>query len=417
MAVDGSGNVYVADSAGQTIRRISNGGVVTTMAGTRSRGGSRDGAAHQAQFNFPQAVAADVNGNVVVADTGNHTIRVITKAGMVSTLAGIGCAGSTDGTGNAARFYTPSGVAVDEAGNVYIADTENRTIRKITSTGEVSTLAGKAGDLDLADGTGNAARFTDPASVAIDGSGNLYVVDSKAGMVRKISRTAMVSTLAGSWAWGSEDGHGSKARFKLPSGVATDEAGNVYVADTFNHTIRKITAAGVVSTLAGKAGVNGSKDGIGSEARFKEPHGVAVDNGGNVIVADNDNHTIRRITGAGVVSTVAGIAGRMGSKDGPGTTAEFFHPPGVAVDGSGNIYVPGRNHCTIRKISSTGVVTTIGGKVGAPGNAEGVGSEARFDNPTAIAVTRGGIVYVVNSDGHSIFQGVLIPEAPSSPTP
>ena len=215
-------------------------------------------------------MAVDAAGNVYVADTGNDTIRKITPAGVVTTLAGTaGQAGSADGTGTAARFNEPDGVAVDAAGNVYVADTNNDTIRKITPAGVVTTLAGTAGQAGSADGTGAAAQFNAPEGVAVDGAGNVYVADTGNDTIRKITPAGVVTTLAGTAGQvGSADGTGSAARFNDPDGVAVDGAGNVYVADTINDTIREITPAGVVTTLAGSPGQYGSADGTGAAAQF-----------------------------------------------------------------------------------------------------------------------------------------------------
>jgi len=248
---------------------------------------------------------------VYVADTFNHTIRKVTPGGVVTTLAGLaGSSGSADGTGSAARFYNPYGVAVDSAGNVYVADTDNCTIRKVTPGGVVTTLAGLAGNRGSADGTGSAARFYNPFGVAVDSAGTVYVADSRNHTIRKVTPGGMVTTLAGlATSPGSADGTGSAARFYGPMGVAVDSAGNVYVADSSNYTIRKVTPGGVVTTLAGLAGNRGSADGTGSDARFYCPWGVAVDSAGNVYVADSLNHTIRKVTPSGVVTTLAGAAG------------------------------------------------------------------------------------------------------------
>ena len=261
-----------------------------------------------AGFNSPRGVAIDAAGNVYVADVNNHTIVEITPHGVVTTLAGLaGSPGSADGTGSAARFNFQFGVAVDGAGNVYVADSSNHTIRKITSAGVVTTLAGVALNAGIADGTGSAARFFSPGGVAVDGAGNVYVADSNNATVHAITPAGVVTTLAGlAGNVGSTDGTGSAARFSQPDeSVAVDTAGNVYVADTNNHTIRMITPAGVVTTLAGLAGSFGSTDGTGAAARFHSPDGVAVDVSGNVYVADTINQTIRKITPAGVVTTFA----------------------------------------------------------------------------------------------------------------
>jgi len=326
---------------------------VTTLAGTAGSIESTDGTGAAARFKKPYGVAVDAAGNVYVADTNNHTIRKITSAGVVTTLAGTaGSIESTDGTGAAARFNYPGGVAVDAAGNVYVADTINHLIRKITSAGVVTTLAGTAGSFGSADGTGAAARFEYPYGVAVDTAGNVYVADTDNSTIRKISPGGVVTTLAGTAGTPeSDDGTGAAARFKYPSGVAVDAAGNVYVADRNNHLIRKITSGGAVTTLAGSAGTSGSTDGTGAAARFNFPWGVAVDAAGNVYVADSFNYTIRKITSGGVVTTFAGSAGSFGSTDATGAAASFNQPAGVAVDTAGNVYVADYGNNTIRKIN------------------------------------------------------------------
>jgi streptogramin lyase len=404
VAVDGSGNAYVADQYNSTIRKITPTGVVTTVAGTAGAIGSADGTAAAARFYHPRGVAVDGSGNVFVADTNNQSIRKITPAGVVSTLAGTaGSHGSTDGAGAAARFYSPYGVAVDGSGNVYVADTFNQTIRKITPAGVVSTLAGTAVAAGIADGTGPAARFNVPSGVVVDGSGNVYVADTGNATIRKITPAGVVSTLAGTaGAWGGADGTGAAARLWNPMGIAVDGSGNVYVADSSNNTIRKITPTGVVTTVAGTAGAIGSADGPGAAARFYHPRGVAVDGSGNVFVADADNSTIRKITSAGVVTTLAGTSRSYDSADGTGAAARFNGPFGVAVDGSGNVYVADTNNSTIRKITPAGVVTTLAGTAGAIGSADGTGAAARFWNPMGIAVDGSGNVYVADAGNHTI---------------
>ena len=265
----------------------------------------------------------------------------MTSTGVVTTLAGtVGVVGSADGTGSAARFNYPYGVATDKTGNVYVADTYNSTIRKITSAGVVTTLAGTAGAFGSADGTGSGARFNYPWAVTVDGAGNVYVADSYNYTVRKITPAGAVTTLAGlAGNPGVIDGTGSGARFGYLYGIAVDNAGNVYVADYSSSTIRKITPAGVVTTLAGVPGVAGSADGTGSAARFNAPFGIAVDSVNNVYVGDYNNHIIRRITPAGVVTTLAGVPGSYGIADGMGSAARFRYPAGIAIASSGTLYV------------------------------------------------------------------------------
>lgn len=316
-----------------------------TLAGmTPDSGGfGGDGTGSDARFYYPEGVAVDSAGNVYVADTNNSTIRKITPAGVVSTLAGTaGVTGSTDATGAAARFNSPRGIATDSAGNVYVGDTLNFTIRKITPKGEVTTLAGTAGIFGSTDGTGAAASFNFPNGVATDGDGNVYVADTNSPAIRKITPAGVVTTLAGTPnVWGSTDGTGPAASFEIPIGVATDSAGNVYVGDFAAMTIRKITPAGVVTTLAGKAGAAGGTDGTGPAARFYDPAGVATDSAGNVYVADDFNNTIRKVTPAGAVSTLVGVAEPGGSFGAltPGPLPGVLNSPvALAVSGT-SLYI------------------------------------------------------------------------------
>ena len=316
-------------------------GVVSTLAGNASPGYA-DGTGAAAQFYFPFGVAVDGGGNVYVADANNNRIRKVTSGGIVTTLAG-STQGSADGTGNAAQFYFPSGVAVDGSGNVYVADSANHRIRKITSGGVVTTLAG--GTQGFADGTGAAAQFSYPYYVAVDGSDNVYVADSANHRIRKITSGGVVTTLAGG-TQGFADGTGAAAQFNTPFGVAVDGSGNIYIADQSNERIRKITSGGVVTTLAGST--QGFADGTGAAAQFDTPYGVAVDSGGNVYVADSANQRIRKIASGGVVTTLAGST--QGFADGTGAAAQFRDPYGVAVDASGTVYVADYSNQRIRKI-------------------------------------------------------------------
>ena len=301
------------DMAAGAIRTLS------LVAGGLGGSGSADGIGAAAGFSSPSGVAADGAGNLYVADTTNDTIRkVVLATGVVSTLAGaVGMPGSADGTGAAARFAGPVGMAADSAGNLYVADSGNHTIRKIVlATGAVSTLAGAAGMSGSTDGTGTAARFYNPSGVAADSAGNLYVADTTNYTIRKVVlATGVVSTLAGAARMpGSADGTGIVARFDIPYGVAADSAGNLYVANP--SAIRKIVlATGVVSTLAGAARMPGSTDGTGTTARFSIPYGVAADEAGNLYVADHFNSTIRRVSlPDSSVTTFAGVVGQTGIK-------------------------------------------------------------------------------------------------------
>jgi sugar lactone lactonase YvrE len=330
--------------------------IVSTLAGSGTAG-NIDATGTAASFNKPCGVAVDASGNVYVADRINHKIRKITPAGVVSTFAGSGSVGSTDGTGTTASLSYPCGVAVDASGTVYVTD-GNSKIRKITPEGMVSTLAG-SDTASSTDGIGTAASFNYPRGIAVDASGNVYVADYFGNKIRKITPEGVVTTLAGSGSAGSTDGTGAVASFNNPEGIAVDTSGNVYVAEFSSHKIRKITPEGVVTTLAG-SGTAGSTDGAGTAASFNRPNGVAVDASGNVYVAEFSSHKIRKITREGVVTTFAG-SGRVGSTDGIGTTASFAHPNGVAVDASGNVYVADMFYSKIRKIYTPAVALSFDG--------------------------------------------------------
>lgn len=324
---------------------LSVGWIVSTFAGTDR--GFVDGAATAAKFSTPRSVAIDQSGNLYVADHTNSSIRKISPTGVVSTLAGNGNAGFADGAGAAAQFSGPDGVAVDAAGNVYVADAGNNRIRKISPAGVVSTLAG-SGIQGNTDGASGVAAFSSPYGVAVDGTGNIYVADLGNSVIRRITPAGIVSTFAGSGVQGSADGTGTAAQFHNPNGVATDAAGNIYVTDRANFLMRMITPAGVVTTLAG--GAEGFADGMGAAAKFEGPTGPCVDAAGNIFVADIGNNRIRRITPAGLVSTIAGGAS-LGYADGPVALARFQNITSIAVDAAGNLYVTDEDNNLIRKIS------------------------------------------------------------------
>ncbi|MES2536338.1 MAG: NHL repeat-containing protein [Pseudomonadota bacterium] len=413
ITADSSGNLYVSDRGNQTIRKITPAGVVTTLAGMAGNAGSSDGTGSAARFQNPYGVAADGAGNLYVADMGNHTIRkIVIATGDVTTFAGMaGNFGSNDGTGGAALFDLPRGITFDGAANLYVADRGNHTIRKIViATGEVTTFAGTAGNPGSSDGTGGAAEFQLPSGITADGAGNLYVADTNNHAIRKIViATADVTTLAGTaGSAGSTDGTGGTARFDVPMSVTAGGDGALYVADTSNHSIRKITPAGEVITIAGMASNAGSSDGTGGAAQFRNPFGLAADSAGNIYVADSPNHTIRQITPAGVVTTLAGLVGTIGANDGTGGGARFQHPRGITADGSGNLYVADTYNHTIRKIViATGDVSTLAGMAGNIGSSDGTAGAAQFRYPHGITFDGAGALYVVDTDNGTIRKIVI----------
>ena len=325
---------------------------VTTMANRAGLFGSTNGLGANARFSSPYGVATDSAGNIYVADSGNSMIRKITPNGLVTTVAGkAGQSGNTNGSTTNARFSYPQGLVVDSSGNIYVADSEDQTIRKITLAGVVSTFAGMPNFSGFTDGASNVARFFLPAGIALDSSNNVYVADSQNNTIRKITPAGVVSTIAGTArASGNVDGFTNKALFNFPTGIALDASNNVYVADSFNSSIRKITPSGLVSTFAGsKTGLVGAVDGFTNNARFFQPTALTVDKSGNLYVADSGNQQIRMITPAGLVTTLAGSVNGLGSTDGAGALARFNRPQGIAVDAAGDIYVADTGSATIRK--------------------------------------------------------------------
>jgi sugar lactone lactonase YvrE len=297
LAIDAAGNIHTVDNALHRIRKITSAQIISTQAGGGTNGmtsGFANATGTSARFNTPRGIALDSGGNLYIADSTNHRIRMLTPAGVVTTFAGTGTAGFYDsGSAIFAQFRNPSGVAVDNLGSIYVADTDNHRIRKITSAGAVTTLAG-SGTAGFINGTGIAARFNFPSAVAVDSARNVYVVDKNNYRIRKITSTGVVSTLAGSGVSGFADGTGTAAQFSIAFGIAVDSTGNVYVGDTDNHRIRKITAAGVVTTFAG-SGTAAYLDDSAPSARFNSPRGIAIDSAGNVYVADYSNSKIRKI--------------------------------------------------------------------------------------------------------------------------
>lgn len=318
--------------------------IVSTFAGS-GQYGSADGTATTASFANPLSVAVDSAGTVFVADSFNHKIRKLTSDGTVTTLAGSGSIGSADGTGSAASFNYPVGIATDARGNIYVTDSGNFKVRMVSPAGTVTTLAG-SGSIGSVDATGAAASFSNLGGLALDASGNVYVVDMGNNTIRKITQAGVVTTIAGSGAVGASNGSASSATFFGLFGIAVDSSGTVYVSDSGNGLIRKISPAGEVSTFAG-SGVSVVADGTGGGASFASPQGISIDSLGNTFVVDFGR--IRKITPSGVVSTIAGSI-PFGSTDGTGNTASFNGPSSIAVGADSRMYVGDGGNSKIRLV-------------------------------------------------------------------
>jgi len=434
IAIDGAGNVYVADTNNCVIRKITPGGAVTLVAGQVGVASSLDGPVGVATFQAPRAVALDNEGNLLVADQGSirristqgvvttvanvvvwglvvdsdgniygaekwdNRICRITPAGVVTTFAGNATAGAVDGKGTSARFDHPEGIDIDADGNLYVADTGNNTVRKITPAGDVSTLAGVPGAYGNVDGSGTDARLNGPRGLAVDKAGNIYVSENSHS-IRRITSAGVVTTLAGNLLSGSVDGNGTQAQFYQPLGVDCDATGNVFIADSFNSVVRRVTPTGTVSTFAGSPPAEGAVDGLGSVARFSSPRNVATDSAGNIYVADTLNFVVRKITPDGLVSTLAGMAGAQDSVDGHGPNARFEYPSGVFVGPDGSVYVS--DYSTVRKITSAGLVSTIAGTPKNPGYRDGDAADAQFSEPVGIVMDSHGNLFVADQ-AHTI---------------
>jgi len=350
--------------------------------------------------NIPGPDATTTTSTTTTSTTTTSTTTTSTTIAPsgVYTFAGSGTSGYANGTGSAASFSYPADIVVDSTGDLYVVDNGNSRIRKISSTGIVTTIAG-SGSFNSVDGTGLAASFGYPLGIAIDTSKNLYVVDSHTNKIRKITPTGIVTTIAGSGSAGFTDGTGASASFHNPLGIAVDSIGNIFVADSSNNCIRKITPEKVVTTFAG-SGVAGSTDGTGTAATFYSPFGIAIDVNNTLYVTDTGNQKIRKISSLGIVTTLAG-SGTQGSIDGPSATASFYNPLGIKIDIFGNVYIVDMYNNKIRKITPDGIVSTIAG-TGTQGSDDGPRNTASFYWPGGIAINSSGDIFVADTYNHKI---------------
>ncbi len=456
LALDAAGNLYIADSQNNRVRVVDRNGVINTFAGNgsiSSGGGPRTyndgGPAVNAFLHLPSGVAVDKSGNVYIADTGDNIIRKVTTDLVINTIAGDSYPGYFDKDDNTSdnvlpdavdsEFNKPQDVAVDGAGNIYIADTVNNVVRKITSDGKIRTIVGDASAGFKGDsGPAEKAGLTTPMALVVDGSGNLYILTNGDSRIRKVDTKNVITTVAGSGVPGFADGSGASAQFNFPTGLAVDSSGNLYVADSLNLRIRKV-AGGNVTTVAGNGNFSYSGDnGPALDAQLNRPFGVAADASGNVYIADTANNVVRRVSKDGVIVNVLGssqagggdnqlsapqsvavdqggnlyiadtLNGRIrkvsgGAVSTVGGTDQFFTPTGVAVDASGNVYVADISRNIVRRVAANGNVATVAGTGTAGyGGDNGPAVGALLNAPRAVAVDGAGNLYIADTGNNRI---------------
>ena len=405
LAVDSAGNLFIADVENRRVRRVGTDGVITTVAGSGEPGvGGDGGPAIEAQLGFVSGLAVDDSGNLYIADLEHHRVRRVDAAGIISTVAGDGRGGynGEDIPATEAHLLHPRGLAVDRSGNLYIADAQNHRVRRVDSMGMIATVVG-IGDWGFEGEGGPAleAFLRQPSVVAVDALDNLYIADGLNHRVRMVDSTGAITTVAGSGDWGfdGDDGPALSARLSIPWGLVVDGYGNLYITNEDDHRVRMVNASGVITTVAGahEAGFGGD-GGPAVRATFNDPVGLATDLRGNLYIADRSNHRVRMVNPAGVITTVAGT-GQIGAAGdgGPATMASVGYPSDVAVDAFGNLLISQRLG-VVRKVNPAGVITTVAGqsfRFGRSGDG-GPATEAQLYSPISIDVDMFGNLYIAD---------------------
>jgi uncharacterized protein (TIGR03437 family) len=399
IAVDAAGNVYVADSVNNRVRIVTKDGLINTFAGNGTIGYvgavGDGGPANQAQLQLPSGVAVDSNGNVYIADTGDNLIRKVTTDGYIATIVGNGYPGFSGdaAAANQATVNKPEDVAVDSSGNIYIADTANAAIRKITTDGNINTVAGNASIGFAGDGgLATSAGLIEPYAVSVDSSGEIFIAEPEDGRIRKVDSKSNINTIAGNGTLGfaGDNAAATSAEFYLPTGVAVDSSGNVYIADSANSRIRKLSGSNV-STVAGNGAISYAGDGgTATKAELNSPQGVAADSAGNLYIADSANNVVRKVAANGSISTLLGN-GTAGSGN-----SQLNSPQGAAVDSAGNVYVADTQNSRVLKISGGSVSVAAGTGTAGFGGDGGAAGSAQLNEPIGLAVDSSGNLYIAD---------------------
>jgi len=402
LAIDSAGDLYIADASDSVVRKVNGAGIISTVAGG-GKGTTVGVAATSFALNYPDALALDANGDLYIADSENSAVYKVTTAGIISAVAGNGNYGYSGdgGAATSAELNAPYGLAFNASGDLYIGDYGNYTVRKVNAAGTISTVAGTGAASSGDGGPAASISLNYPINSAVDAAGNLYIAEDFANRVRKVTPAGIISTVAGAGSSGfsGDGGPATSAQLWSPRALAIDATGNLYIADTANNRIRKVTPAGIISTVAGNGNGSFSGDGgLAIDAGTGYPEGVAVDSSGNLYISDNSDCNVRKVTPAGIISTVAGTGKRGYSGDGgPATSAQISFPEGIAVDESGNLYIADPLNNRVRKVTPAGIISTVvgNGTAGHSGDG-GPATSATIYEPFGVAVDASGNIYVVD---------------------
>ncbi|MGH3901536.1 MAG: protein kinase domain-containing protein [Pseudonocardiaceae bacterium] len=410
VVIDRRGTLYIAEAVGRRVRKIDQNGVISTVVGTGVRGFSGDGGpAIDAQLSNPLAIAVDDSGKLYIADAGNNRIRMVDAAGTITSIVGNGTKGSAGdgGPAAAAELSYPTGIEVDQAGSVYIADSSNDRIRKVDVGGRISSVAGSgirgfSGD----GGPAATAKLAFPAAVAVDRDGNVYVADGGSHRVRKIDQNGTITTVAGAGpSYPGDGGPATQALLSNPRLAYVDKAGVLYIADSRNHRIRRADPGGDITTIAGNGTAGYSGDGrLAIEAQLNNPHRLTADPAGNVYIADTDNHRVRKVTPDGKITTIAGIGGGSFSGDkGQATAADLRYPRGLALGDDGSLYIADGGNDVVRRVDPAGIITTVvgNGTRGFSGDG-GPAVQAQLFSPSQVDIDRDGNLYIADQGNDRI---------------